>query len=259
MRRASHDTQWLKDETGSAVGLALGYDFCAEHEWGIKRLKEDFGVPVTATPMGLIDRKITQVPEGFLVYKNFTAKPYDKRPYDSMDKAIERTIENFKFYDYKDDPKLDLIGAWDESTFAVIVRGEENITWLYNIYRAFLGQDILFGTGKGGFLRSHGLTFVIDSLVSDEERAAVLAADEDHKRLLDAAKATGIEERLKKAGKRYYALSPRFWDDTRTEVSFWLNPMDQHLNNYGWFSVADLDAWIAGKGPIPKEKPDAPR
>ena len=35
MRRAFYDTQWMHDANGQCFGLILGYDFCAEHEFGV--------------------------------------------------------------------------------------------------------------------------------------------------------------------------------------------------------------------------------
>ncbi|MFA6407274.1 MAG: hypothetical protein WCV80_01030, partial [Candidatus Paceibacterota bacterium] len=61
------------------------------------------------------------------------------------------------------------------------------------------------------------------------------------------------EDELKKAGIGYFALSPRWKDETKKEIVFWLNPREQRENNYGWFSAADLKLWIKGKGPIPKK------
>ena len=78
-----------------------------------------------------------------------------------------------------------------------------------------------------------------------------------------SAAATGIEEVLKKAGKRYYALSPRWAAsikgtkngevETKYGVVFWLNPCDQYKNNYGHFTVEELQQWAKGEGPIPKK------
>jgi len=33
---------------------------------------------------------------------------------------------------------------------------------------------------------------------------------------------------------------------------YWLNPMEQKIHNYGWFTVEDLLLWAENKGPIPK-------
>lgn len=78
-----------------------------------------------------------------------------------------------------------------------------------------------------------------------------LQADLEDKNLKEEVLATGIEEKLHLAGKRYFALSPRREKDGG--IIFWLNPMEQDKNNYGWFKLAQLEQWIKNKGPIPKK------
>ena len=59
---------------------------------------------------------------------------------------------------------------------------------------------------------------------------------------------------MEKAGKKYFALSPRWKDDNKKEVIFWLNPYHQDIDNFGWFTVEDLKDWAKGKGKIPMKK-----
>ena len=78
--------------------------------------------------------------------------------------------------------------------------------------------------------------------------------DLDTIELQKAVARTGIHKLLKEADCKYYALSPRWADESKTEVKFWLNPYDQTNNNYGWYAVEDLEAWVNGEGPIPKKE-----
>lgn len=45
MRKAFRDVQLIEADNGNVVGVNLGYDFCSEHEWGIKGIKSLLGVP----------------------------------------------------------------------------------------------------------------------------------------------------------------------------------------------------------------------
>lgn len=63
---------------------------------------------------------------------------------------------------------------------------------------------------------------------------------------------TRIHKILAKSGKKYFALSPRWADDQKKEVVFWLNPYDQDKYNSGWFSVQDLKDWAKDKGKVMK-------
>ena len=78
--------------------------------------------------------------------------------------------------------------------------------------------------------------------------------DEDYFRLITVASETGIYKILKDAGKRFFALSPKWKDDNKEEVVFWLNPIEQHIYNYGWFTVEDLKLWAKNEGPVMMEK-----
>ena len=90
-----------------------------------------------------------------------------------------------------------------------------------------------------------------------EEKAEMLARDEDARRLQTTAEKTGIAKKLKKAGLGWYALKPA-WRDffkdpvyrSKYKVIFFLNPEEQDKYNSGWFTVEELLQWIKGKGPV---------
>ena len=78
----------------------------------------------------------------------------------------------------------------------------------------------------------------------------------DHIALQKASDEIGIHDKLRKAGKEFFALSPRWAKDVRTSktaypVVYWLNPMHQNIYNYGYFTVEELEQWIDDCGPIP--------
>jgi hypothetical protein len=138
-----------------------------------------------------------------------------------------------------------------------MVRTGEDRENLAVLNRAFESLDIVFGVGlSGGYAQHRGLTFVIASLICEETRATVLEQDIEHKRLIAAAAATGIEERLKSQGRGWYALSPAWADADKSAVHFFLNPRDQKQFNHGWFTVGELDAWAQGSGPVVKTLPE---
>jgi hypothetical protein len=57
-------------------------------------------------------------------------------------------------------------------------------------------------------------------------------------------------------GKRWYALGNGCAGGTTSYIDgkrvHWLNPVDQHVNNYGWFTAGQLFLWGLNRGPIPK-------
>lgn len=102
---------------------------------------------------------------------------------------------------------------------------------------------------RNGVLRSDSIALAEE--ISDDVRAMWKESHEAAAKLASDFAATGVEAKLKAAGKRWYALSPRRFDDGR--LMAWLNPMEQHEYNYGWFSIADLEMWAQGKGPVIKK------
>jgi hypothetical protein len=67
-----------------------------------------------------------------------------------------------------------------------------------------------------------------------------------------------LEKKLREAGKKWFALSPRWATEkhnTEHSVVFWLNPMEQRTNNSGLYTVEELLLWAENKGPIVRSKP----
>jgi len=122
------------------------------------------------------------------------------------------------------------------------------------LYDAFHNLDVTISVGGGNVFENGGLHLVIKSRIPKETIDEVYQQDLDDLKLKKAASSTGIYEKLEKAGKGFYALSPKWKDEEKKEVIFWLNPQEQHANNFGWYTVSDLKDWIKGKGKIPKEK-----
>lgn len=280
MRRATCDTQWLVDDNSQFCGLALGHDFCAEHEWGAPVIKDMLGIATANPEPGLAGRLMTQVPPT-LKMDTYTARSADRRIKRTMPAALlycppyvggwaaMTTQELIRAWDvafYTDfakdkwhKPEDDLVCAWSsEGGFAVHARGEENVARLHALYAAFQAKDIAMADGSiNGFIRKPRC-FVVASTVSVERRAALLEADLDHRRMLQMAQDTGIEAYLREHGKRWHALAPRWADESKSAVVFWLNPMEQKKYNFGWFTVEQLREWAHDKGPVTvKEKTHA--
>lgn len=287
MRKAHSDTGWFSfNVTDPEVerfppleevsGLSLGFDFCAEHEWGLPYLKEQFGIGVGLETVGLQARTITRVPEslGFFKFSNTEklGSQQKKVPYAVLhcnkiwsptfaELAPAKKMEFLELGFYSkvlalkpDRPSVhDFMSVvWDgENGFAVAVRGTEHVAKLEELHTAFLEKDVVISFPDSlGFLR-RGPALIQLSKVPTAVADKCLKDDVAHAQLLLAAGATGIEKRLKAAKLGWYALSPA-WDGSTTEpsVHFYLNPHQQDKYAGGWFTVKELDAWIEGTGPV---------
>lgn len=242
MREVFRGSKWLLDSERRLLGISAGADAAAEHEWGIEKIRRQFKMDDGKN--GYERRLVREVPDTLLLVEGgdslglFLCSPYSK---DLPKFYMERWAKR----------EGDLRCGWDSATFGFVVRSPEGKERLRRLHEAFLARDIVTASGEG-------LTFKIFSLIPEEERADVLSRDLDRTRLEKVARETGIEEELRKAGKEWFALSPRWDNPEKTRVSFWLNPVRQDLYNYGSFSVEDLRLWARDSGPVMMKK-RAPR
>lgn len=252
--RHANDAEVMKIN-GRVVGFNLGADFCAEHEWGIKGIKRKFGI--NEDKLGIDSRMINVVPNS-LIYKDIT---YEKMRchllvlvpyyYDDDDLCINKEkLRSWELFSYGLE-RVGIVTAWDEKSFAILVTDKYKDE-LKDLYEAFINLDVAVDIAPSESFKNGGLKFYIKSRLPEETIQSIKNVDLDYIALQKAAEKTGIKKILEKAGKKYFALSPRWKDDNKKEVIFWLNPYYQNINNCGWFTVDDLKEWIDGKGKIPK-------
>jgi hypothetical protein len=273
MRRAN-DIKVLTEGT-EFIGIGLGADFCAEHEWGIKELISAFDIRDSdIATYGVEKRRINKVPENlkFAIEKDKAALVFRKFWFRCPTNPTVKDLENGELQMHGD-----INTAWSDGEFGILVKGEENLKWLKELHEAFQRKDVAFWIGGSGPFRNGGLTFGIISKLPEEAKLAIYTADFGFHKLDEADKATGIREKLIAANKKELenktASTP--WDctcgftglraawtssmlhslgerKTTHEVIYWVNPHDNRKNNYGWFTVEELEQWTEGKGPIPK-------
>lgn len=266
--RRGREPKWVYLDNGDLAGIAMGSDFCSEHEWGVKHMRYLFGCDEEKD--GIERRQVTKIPKDLHWYTGTSEHPNDKRrkgaaydaiflsPTESYYRQPKDWVNDRELYRY--DEKTGLCCAWDEKTFGIVAYGEKDKKNLALLWDAFQRKDVAFYPQVGVFHLGGGLIFCIISKVPKKDVDAMLEQDLDYKKLLEAAKATGIEEELTKAGKGWYALSPKWSKEIRSTVNgevktaypviFWLNPRDQDRHNFGWWTVEILKEWAQDKGPI---------
>lgn len=255
MRHANNAEVMKVDD--KLVGFNLGSDYCAEHEWGIKGILNEF--KVNTDKIGIDGRMVTVVPES-LVYTDITYEkvrcyllvlvPYHYQEDDL--KITKNDLKRWELYTYRFEEK-GITTAWDEKSFAIFVTDRYK-NELKELYEAFLNLDVAVGVTPPEIFKNSGLKFCIKSRLAEETIQSIRDADLDYIALQEAAEKTNIKKILEKAGKKYFALSPCWKDENKKEVIFWLNPHYQNIDNFGWFTVEDLKDWAKGKGKIPKKK-----
>jgi len=164
MRRATQDYSIIIDESGEQlIGIALGYDYCAEHEWGIDDLKRRFGMPEGGRKnMGIKSRSITKNIPNLIFKKEIYKKQkfallYTGYQYwrEGEEIHIPRDLENYKkdiqwraeYYtknpsEHRRD-KDPMVTAWSGGDFGVGVMGEKEVVWLEELYEAFKNKNVV--------------------------------------------------------------------------------------------------------------------
>lgn len=263
MRQAYVNKQWIKSEsTGEFVGVCMGSDFCAEHEFGIDTIKNDFGIVTSEKNnflLGLVKkeipifgiecRRIRRVPEHFQLFDKdgfHGVASYSGRNKQWVSHLFDDGVNKMKTSAYE------FSSYWDEKSFLLVTKPDDHDRF-DDIVRSIREMDAAIFIGGAGAFSNGGLNIVIISKMQQDVRDAMSKLDESKYRLKATAEATGIHEEAKRAGKAYFALSPGWKDKSEKEIHFWLNPYEQDKYNAGWYSLTELRQWFKNEGPIIKE------
>jgi len=271
MRRGMEPTFLLGDDK-KVVAIDLSSDFCAEHEWGIERLRSSFGMPKATRDLCGLDARIIKIynPDDFFYYEGKKNSIFvwsdnswpDRRKstQDAIAKGIDKGETPFsELYLSKWQKDQAVATAWSDGDFGILVNNSEHLEKIKDIKEAFEKKDIAIWLGGGQVFQNAGLVLAIVSRLPKEVWDIQKEHDIDSFNLHDAADATGIKEKLNKADKGFFALSPRWIKGfnlkdktTKYNVIFWLNPREQQIHNYGWFTVEELEQWAKNEGPCIK-------
>ena len=150
MRKARYDITIVTGQASAPWGVVLGHDFCSEHEWGIRKLLDRFGVPAKSRKLGVNCRTITQVPLGFQ-----WAQRGDRAGIllpTAFDVAYEKkNCIPFLWKNYHlDEAAPGINSAWDDESFMVTSTSPADIETLRAIYKAFQKHDVAIATLSGG-------------------------------------------------------------------------------------------------------------
>lgn len=234
------------------IGINLGADFTAEHEWGIKGLKHL--LDVRSNKKGIKARKINsnkhvhpyETPNYLAIVCNGASTPGDIC---FNSKCLKRTLSS----NHKESSEKHFYAAWSDRSFYIHSNKKDNpeaTKFLKELYTAFTNKDVCVWLGGGGPFENSGLCFGIVSKMPEEILQYWRDHDKSQHQLTKWVEKTGIHQLLEKAGKRWFALAA----PKEINGKFWLNPMEQRIYNSGWYSLDELKLWAENKGPIMKNK-----
>jgi len=270
MRRAFHDFGFI-EEDGVFFGVTLGFDFTAEHEWGISDMKRVLEIPeLKKSNAGIKSRMIgIKHPETVIHYKEDGKYTYlymrEKYPWekDTEPKIPEYCLKKGEIdWIIKDNARREkkqdeILTAWDGKEFGMLTKGEENRARLKELHDAILKHDAALTfmnlNGKNPFANAC-LSLLIASKLPKDTLGAMKEADENSLELSAITKKLNLLERLRKTNKfgeySLHAASPHFIDSeekrklkTKYDVSVWINSG----SFYGWCTVEEVEELIKDK------------
>lgn len=275
MRRGNNPQILILD--GKFLGFDLSSDFCAEHEWGIKRIdniwkRNPETHKLTAYPELDNDLKLVVAKGGEVAMLYYAANRYKDGKFPENDcnpKELLSFNRELFLLEAEKNPRFkpsdnDLIRqrlatAWSEYDFAILVKDKDLVDMLTKLYEALKIGDAAIWLGGGHAFENAGFCVAIYSNLPSEVTQKWKDHYEDCKKLKKASNDSGIEEKLKKAGKKWFCLEPKWIDGFKPQgktpiskypIIYWLNPQEQNIHNFGWFTVENLELWAEDKGPV---------
>jgi hypothetical protein len=157
-------------------GILLGFDFAAEHEWGIDPLMKSLGLPAypfkNKSDYGLKGRTIRSFDKEYLLFQSNNLKTCL-----SFEPGAHSRPQGWDNRDLRDREPVDIIAAWNMDSFAIVANnqfesdGHSVVTLLNDMHKAFSDKDIaiwLVGARDPFLSVSSGLLVAIASRVPEE-------------------------------------------------------------------------------------------
>jgi len=246
MRKAYNGMDFLRDDKENIMGINLGYDYCAEHEWGIKRLQEDFGLKFEEE-LGFEARRNTKTPKMRYIKKESSVALIYAPDY------YEASLENLLKGELALEGERELATAWDESSFGVNVISKHGEI-LRTLRDAFQNKNgIIMLSGNTNPFSNSGLLLVDYSKIPEETKNDFRKEDKEYRdkqaMFRKMEQESGVYDLLKESGKDFFALHI-----TKLGVNgqpVWLlNPCDQRSCKWGFYTTEQLRQWARNEGPV---------
>lgn len=262
MRRAFSNKS-IMVENDIFYGISLGYDFCAEHEWGIKGIRRKFGL--NDKTLGIDARKMTIGKVFYREDENLSVLTSEE-PYKSIESIDGAT--GLLPYDIKSMWE-EFETAWDGNDFCAATKNPEQFKYIRELKEAFDNNNIVIASiGKMLAFENLSLCLLIADKIPQEAKDEMYRADKKAEELIVYEELTGVTELKNKIkgrgykGEKYFmACSPHWinYEDaedrekkknklnTKYDIKFWINYSDDD-DNFGWYTTEDIIKWLSTPG-----------
>jgi hypothetical protein len=248
------------------TAISLGWDFVAEHEWGIKDILQDFGCNSKKT--GFDSHKITKLSDIFYSGEMNILLPQETTERSLLVLASAYSIKDtpfsvtsymtHRFHD--DDLNFDYWSAWDGKGFVLVLEDTPTSKVIYEaLQTAFKKKDIaIFTSGKDNPFSGAGFMLAIYSRIPkkaiDEVKKASIVSDLLQKRMNSSSAFKALLAKTEEWTKEHPGCdSPytyMFLGNPHIEglgLKYWLNPEHQSYMNAAWVTDKDLMDWVEGE------------
>jgi len=249
MRDTLKECEFLYNENKELIGVDLGADYAAEHECGIKELRELFGC--NPKKMGLNSAKIENL-------SNFYSGKLSLKEavwYYLSSSNVEDNPYQLDWKTQTEKTTCTLIKAgWDKKGFAVISTNKEAIETIRSFFDK---KDVLLGVGNSSTPFGNGGFIILKfSAVPKETMQKSIDAQKAYSKNKNSLEESKAFKKLKAKDaewrEKYPFCSNSPWSymylgaDSNSD-KYWMNPENQQHINSGWLSLKDIEDWADEK------------
>ncbi|MAM83479.1 MAG: hypothetical protein CL472_02240 [Acidobacteria bacterium] len=273
------------ERPGEVWGVLLAGDYTAEHEGGIGSILsrlgiDEKGIMVSGRSMADGGRQIDVI-SGTKTEAYHVKAPTEKNPNRHVKKKVVSKVKGLTTNTHVDTisrivheaPRYgfdkEVTGAWSNRDFAIVGWSDEAKQFVSDLSEALASGNVTvwIGGAAGNPFARNGLIIAITSRLPQKGVAHMNEADDNSRRLDEAAEKTGIKSLIKKAAEKGKIATKSFYkdpwrvlkpnwadkaDSTKHPVKFYLAPADNDQYQNGWYTVEELTEWTRGKGPVIK-------
>lgn len=280
MRAGRINKGWVLSEGGEFIGVSLGADFCAEHEWGIDGLnqtlgieKREPGIPSTiARDPDMAKLRYVEDDHLCLLVCCFNAKKIESLDGNLFEAAFQdewpfSTLEfgpEFALTPKRRKRKKQLASEWDISSawysggFMLLARKEhaERVKALYDA--ADKENLVVFVSGKSNPFDRGGLVLALADKIPTESVENMRSVDQSQRDMNRDFAESRIAERLSAAGKKADLQPQPIGEEEMkklgTSHTFRVFLVDRKGEaKTGWYTVEEVDRWLTkNDGPVVK-------
>ena len=272
--RRGFDPMLIFTNSGNLVAIATGADACTEHECGSKPMLEALcaqpaddakviaalkGGKTVMYPNLLESRRITRLPNTLQWLESAQAGKEPEACFGLANSPLDFKRHELEFFNHASGTRdKDVAGAWNESSFAIRVRGQKYVAALREFYKALREGKVAFAGlfFKRDRVHLSGVILADTRYLSDEDRTAIVIAQQKHESSLRLKARSESDQLMYELSTELRAthiggigfLWPIWSDANETAVVYGFNPGYRvNADYYGPYTKDELLAWGQAK------------